>query len=91
MHAERLVGPLVVVDGDEAIEPALLLPEVGRGRFGRFLLQGEVHALVSAILLRAAWLDALDLDAEAEPPDGQTAEAEQGIGAGEGAAVVGPD
>jgi hypothetical protein len=47
---------------DELIEAALLLQEVEGCRLGSFLLQGEVHALVPAVLLRVARLDALDAD-----------------------------
>jgi hypothetical protein len=36
-------------------------------------------------------LDALDGDAEAQPPDGEPGEVEQGVGAGERHAVVGAD
>ena len=36
-------------------------------------------------------LDALDRDAEAEPPDGEPGEIEEAVGAGEGQAVVGAD
>ena len=36
-----------------------------------------------------AGLDALDRDAQAQPPDGQLGEVEQGVGTGEGNAVVG--
>jgi hypothetical protein len=51
----------------------------------------EMHALVAAVLLRTTGLDALDGDAQSQPPDGQLGEIEQGIGAGEGDAVVGSD
>ena len=54
--------PLLVVALDEAIELRLLLQEVLRGRLGRLLLQCQVHALVPAVLLRVAGLDALDRD-----------------------------
>ena len=43
----------------------------------------------SPVLLRAAWLDAFDLDAEPEPPHRELGEIEKRIGAGEGHAVVG--
>jgi len=38
-----------------------------------------------------SWLDALDRDAEPEPPDGELGQVEEGVGAGEGNAVVGAD
>ena len=56
---------LVVVNPDEAIKAFLLLEEVEGGGLGGLLLQGQVHAFVSTILLRVAGLDPLDLDAEA--------------------------
>src|SRR6266700_2829541 len=69
-----------------------MLPQaVHAGRPGRFPLQGEVHALVAAVLLGMARLDALDLDAEPQPPYGQLRQVEQGVGTGEGHAVVGAD
>ena len=36
---------------DEGIEAGLLLQAVHAGRAGRLLLEGEVHALVAAVLL----------------------------------------
>ena len=62
------MGPLLVEAIDEAIEAGLLLQQVfGRG-LGGFLLERQVHALVSTVLLRVAGLDALDLDPQAQPP-----------------------
>ena len=75
----------------EVVEAGLLLQAVQAWRAGGFLLQGEVHALVAAVLLRMARLDALDGDAEAQPPDRELGEIEQGVGTGEGHAVVGAD
>jgi hypothetical protein len=43
-----------------------------------------MHALVAAVLLGMAWLDALDLDAEAKPPDRELREVEKGVGTCEG-------
>ena len=48
----------------KAIEPRLLLEDIGRGRLGGFGLQREMHALVAAVLLGMPGLDALDLNAE---------------------------
>ena len=50
-----------------------------------------MHALVAAVLLRLTRLDALDLDAEPEPPDRQFGEIEEGIGTSERHTVVGAD
>jgi hypothetical protein len=50
-----------------------------------------MHPLMASVLLRIAGLDAFDIDAEAQPPDRQLAQAEQGVRAGEGDAVVGAD
>jgi hypothetical protein len=74
----------------EVIESFLLSQVVHAGWSCRFLLEGEMHALVAAVL-RGAWLDALDVDSKAQPPDGELAQVEQGVGAGEGHAVVGAD
>jgi hypothetical protein len=51
--------PLVVVNPDKGVEALLLLQEVEGGGLGGFLLQRQVHALVAAVLLRVAGLDAL--------------------------------
>src|SRR5437667_4221101 len=50
-----------------------------------------MHPLMPAILLRMAGLDALDLDPETEPPDGEFAEAVDRMGGRERHAVVGPN
>ena len=67
-HLQRLMGALVVVLGDPGIEPGLLLEHVGRCRFGGFLLQREMHALVAPVLLRVPGLNALNLNPEPQPP-----------------------
>jgi hypothetical protein len=50
-----------------------------------------MHAFMAAILLRMARLDALDGNAEAQPPNGESAQVEKTIGTGKGHAVVGTD
>ena len=60
--------PLLVVALDERIEPRLLLQHVGCGRFRGLRLEGQVHPLMPAVLLGMARRDALDLDAQAQPP-----------------------
>ena len=82
---------LLVVIVDEGIELGLLLQEVFPRRFGGFFLQGQVHAFVPTVLLWITRLDALDADAEAQPPDREFAEAEEGAVAGEGHTVVAAD
>ena len=62
------MGPLGVVAVDEVVELGLLLKEVLPRRLGGLELEGEVHSLMAAVLLRATELDALDGDAEAQPP-----------------------
>jgi hypothetical protein len=48
-----------------------------------------VHALMAPVLLRAAGFDALDIDAEPQPPDREFREIEKGVWASEGNSVVG--
>ncbi len=76
---------------DERVEPSLLLEAVHAGWAGGLALERQVHALVAAVLLGVAGLDALDGDAEAEPPDGQLGQVEQGIRTGERHPVIGAD
>lgn len=76
---------------DERIEAFLLLQEVERRRFGGFLLLGQMHALVAAILLRVARLDPLDGDPQPQPPHCQTRQTEEGCSGAEGDTVVRPD
>ncbi len=73
------------------IETALLLQGVGRGGLGGLALEGEMPPLVPTVLLGIPGLNAIDLDAEPEPPDGKRAQAIEGVGRGEGHPVVGAD
>jgi hypothetical protein len=43
-----------------------------------------MHALATAVLLRMAGLDALDRDAEPQPPDGELGEVEAPVGLAKG-------
>jgi hypothetical protein len=85
------VGSFDIELVQEGIEAGLLLQAVHTWRARGFLLQSEVHAFMAAVLLWLSGLDAFDSDAEAEPPDRELGEIEQGIGAGEGNAIIGTD
>ena len=85
------MGPLVVEFADEGIEPGLLLKAVCARRPGRLGLEGAVHALVAAVLLRVAGPDAFDRDAEPQPEDRQLRQVVEAVGRGEGQAVIGAD
>src|SRR5215470_10122502 len=83
--------PFVVELLLESIKLGLLLEEVGRGGSGGLLLQGQMHALMAAILLGMARADALDGDTEAQPPDREPGELKQAVRGSERDAVVGAD
>jgi hypothetical protein len=85
------VRAFVVVLLQEDIELGLLLQKVGAGGAGGFLLEGEVHAFVAAVLLGMTGLDAFDADAQAQPPHRELGEIEQPVGRSERDAVVGAD
>jgi DNA-binding transcriptional LysR family regulator len=86
---QRLMRALVVVGFNEVIELGLLLQEVFTGRLGGLQLQGQMHTLVPSVLLRIARFDALDRDAEPEPPDRKFGEVEEGIRTSKGNAIIG--
>ena len=81
----------MVEDLNELIEASLLLQKVGGRRFGGFFLQGEMHALVTTVLLGSTGFDALDANTQAKPPDRKFAQVEQGVSRSEGNAVVAAD
>jgi len=58
------VRPLLVVHPDEVVEALLLLEAVEGGGLGGLLFQGQVDALVAAVLFGVARLDALQADAK---------------------------
>src|SRR5713226_3376247 len=47
-----------------------------------------MHAFMAAVLLRMARLDALDANAQPEPPDRELAQVEQGVGGSEWNAII---
>ena len=59
---------LLIELAQEAVEAILLLQAIESWRARGLLLEGEMHALMAAVLLWMAWLDALDGNAEPEPP-----------------------
>src|SRR5258707_616768 len=65
--AERFVRPMVVEIIAETVEAGLLLGRRGGGRARGLRLERGMHALVTAILLPRAGLDALPTDAQLEP------------------------
>src|SRR5579872_4566422 len=69
------MGPIAVEVFDEVIERGLLF-------------EGEVHAFMPAVLLGMARFDALDADAQSQPPDRKLREIEQTVRRGEGHAIV---
>ena len=84
------MGPDVIEGVAEVVEVALLGTEVGLRRPSGFALEGSVHALVTAVLLRLTRLDGLRTDAETDPPGAQTCEPGKADGS-EGRTVVGAD
>src|SRR5947199_10218672 len=87
LHVQGLVRTLVVEDLDELVEPSLLWQKIGSRRLGGFSLQGQMHALMAAVLLRMTRLDSFNANAEPKPPHGQLAQVEQRVGGSEGHAV----
>ena len=59
--------PIPVVLLDEGVEARLLLEHIRRGGFGGFLLQGQVHPLVPAVLLGMARLGRFALQGQVHP------------------------
>ena len=72
-HVQSLMWALIVVLVDEIVEFGLLLQKIARGWSGGGLFEGQMHPFMATVLLRVAWLDALDLDAQAQPPHRQAA------------------
>jgi hypothetical protein len=85
------VRTLVVEDLDKLIKAGLLLEEIPGRRLGGFFFQGEMHALVTAILVWVTRLDAFDAHAQPQPPHGKLAQVKQSVGGSEGYTVVATD
>ena len=90
-HVESFVRAFVVELLDEGIELGLLLKQVGAGWASGFFLQRQMHALMTAVLLRMTGPNAFDADAQAQPPDREPGEIEKPVGRSEGNAVIGAD
>jgi hypothetical protein len=69
LHFQRRMWPLLVELFDEVVELGLLLQNVGASGTGGFLFEGEMHAFMTAILLRVAGLDAFEPNSQPEPPN----------------------
>jgi hypothetical protein len=74
----------------EPIEADLLRLQIGARRSRGLGLEGPVHPLVAAVLLRGGRFDQLGADAEPNPPHRQRGQASE-RGRREGHAVVGPN
>src|SRR5580704_7008598 len=59
-HVQSFVRTFAVELLNEGIELGLLLKQVGAGGTSGFCLQGQMHAFVTAVLLRMAGFDAFD-------------------------------
>jgi len=62
-HGESFMGSFVIEFLHEDVELGLLLQDVGARRASGFRLQGEMHAFMTAVLLRMARADPLNGDA----------------------------
>jgi hypothetical protein len=85
------VGTFVVEDLDKFVEARLLLKKIGDGRLGGRFLQGQMHALMTPVLLRMAGLAALNTDPRAEPPHRELAQVEQRMCGSERHTVIAAD
>jgi hypothetical protein len=56
---------------DEIVEAGLLLEAIDAWRADGLFLEGQNNALMAPVLLRATWFDALDIDTEPQPPEGE--------------------
>ena len=80
---ECFVGPFLVVFRAEAVEARLLPTEIPFRLARRFSLEGLMHPLMAAVLLRSSRRDPLVLDTQFDPPYVQLREAAEGCTVGE--------
>src|SRR5450755_999 len=88
---ESLMGSDVVEVLAEVLEPGLLLGRARGGWAGGLGLERAVHALVTAVLLRLAQLDSLELNPELDPMNREPGQAPGTGRAGKGVAIVASD
>jgi GGDEF domain-containing protein len=74
LSADPDVRPFLIVESAEYVEAILLLLLACRWRLYGFGLQGAVHALMPAVVLRAQRRDEARLDAEFQKPHRQPRE-----------------
>ena len=67
-YIRAAVGEVILVQSDAGFAALHFLG------WDDFALKRQVHPLVSPILLRMTWRDALEVNAEAQPPDRQSAQ-----------------
>lgn len=91
LHRERFVRPFVIELMDEGIELGLLLKHISAGGSSGLLLESQVHALVSAVLLGMTGLDAFDRDSQVKPPDRELRKVEEPVGRSKRHTVMGTD
>src|SRR5215470_13177477 len=91
LHVECLVRTFGIELAEEGIKSLLLLQAVEVQRAGGLLLEGQMHALMPAVLLWMPRFDTLDGNAKPEPPHRELGKIEQSVGTGKGHAIVGAD
>jgi hypothetical protein len=64
---------------NEGVEFSLLLQDIGASGACGFLLQGQMHPFMPAVLLRMAGLNALDRDSQSQPPNREFRELKQSM------------
>src|SRR5215468_9711425 len=89
LHSQGFMRSFAIEFVNEVIELFLLLQRVHGWWAGGLLLECEMHSLMAAFLLRMSRLDALDLNAEPEPPHRQLRQIEQPVGACERQSALG--